>query len=147
MAVALGARLAPLSPTAIQTVYLGVTVQCDASLKAIPLRTHFFLAVSSPTYHLSFCLDARVINAVALHKMSSLVPTIPTQSLSEVISPGIISLFIQGLETGLVISQFSRWLYLGQAEGSAITMLVLFVTIVGLSAFTRFLFDCVPPPD
>ncbi|KAH9982020.1 hypothetical protein BJV74DRAFT_58047 [Russula compacta] len=66
--------------------------------------------------------------------MSSFVQLPPrntTQSISEFISPGIVSLFIQGLETGLVISQFSQWLYLGHAEGSAITILVLFVTTVG----------------
>ena len=128
---------------------LAVTIQCDASIEATPLRAHFFLAVPSPLIIFLSAWYARVINAVALHSMSSfvqlLLPRINTQSVSEELSPGIVSLFIQGLETGLVISQFSQWLYLGHAEGSAITLLVLFVTTVGLSAFTRFLFDCFPP--
>ena len=64
---------------------------------------------------------------------------IPAQSIGDVLSPGIVSLFIQGLETGLVISQLSQWLSLERSEGFAITALVIFVTTVGLSAFTPFL--------
>lgn len=64
---------------------------------------------------------------------------IPAQSIGEVLSPGIVSLFIQGLETGLVISQLSQWLSLERSEGFAITALVIFVTTIGLSAFTLFL--------
>ena len=67
---------------------------------------------------------------------------IPPQSISNVLSPGIVSLFIQGLETGLVFSQLSQWLSLERKEGFAITALLLFVTTVGLSAFTPFLRDC-----
>jgi uncharacterized transporter YbjL len=63
---------------------------------------------------------------------------IPTQSIGDVLSPGIVSLFIQGLETGLVISQLSQWLSLERREGYAITALVIFVTTVGLSAFAHF---------
>ena len=61
-------------------------------------------------------------------------PGIPPQSISNVLAPGIVSLFIQGLETGLVFSQFSQWLSLERKEGITITVLVLFVTTVGLSA-------------
>jgi hypothetical protein len=75
----------------------------------------------------------------------------PAQSISEVLSPGIVGLFVQGLETGLVISQLSQWLYLDRREGLAITLLVVFVTTVGLSAFvhlfshkTNFLFHRSP---
>jgi hypothetical protein len=67
------------------------------------------------------------------------IPPIPPQSISNVLSPGIISLFIQGLETGLVFSQFSQWVSLERKEGITITVLVLFVTTVGLSAHS-------PPP-
>jgi hypothetical protein len=63
---------------------------------------------------------------------------VPSQSISEVLGPGIIGLFVQGLETGLVLSQFSQWLCLGRRDGIAITLLVLFVTTVGLSAFPCF---------
>jgi hypothetical protein len=59
---------------------------------------------------------------------------IPPPSIANVLSPGIVSLFIQGLETGLVLSQFSQWLSLERKEGITITVLVLFVTTVGLSA-------------
>jgi hypothetical protein len=54
--------------------------------------------------------------------------------MSNVLGPGIVSLFVQGLETGLVLSQFSQWLSLERKEGITITVLVLFVTTVGLSA-------------
>jgi len=57
-----------------------------------------------------------------------------SQSISNVLGPGIVSLFIQGLETGLVFSQFSQWLSLERKEGIAISVLVIFVTTVGLSA-------------
>jgi len=62
----------------------------------------------------------------------------PMQSISEILAPGIVGLFVQGLETGLVISQLSQWLYLERKEGTGITLLVVFVTTVGLSAFARF---------
>lgn len=62
----------------------------------------------------------------------------PMQSISEILAPGIVGLFVQGLETGLVISQLSQWLYLERKEGVGITLLVVFVTTVGLSAFARF---------
>lgn len=61
---------------------------------------------------------------------------IPQQSILNVLSPGIISLFVQGLETGLVFSQFAQWLALERREGLTITLLVLFVTTVGLSAYS-----------
>ena len=63
---------------------------------------------------------------------------VPTQSISEVLGPGIVGLFVQGLETGLVLSQFSQWLCLGRRDGVPITLLVLFVTTVGLSGFPCF---------
>jgi hypothetical protein len=63
---------------------------------------------------------------------------LPAQSISEVVSPGIVSLFVQGLETGLVISQLSQWLFLDRREGIAITLLVMFVTTIALLAFIRF---------
>ena len=68
------------------------------------------------------------------HQLSAAVTGIPPQSISNVLGPGIVSLFIQGLETGLVLSQFSQWLSLERKEGITITVLVLFVTTVGLSA-------------
>ena len=81
-------------------------------------------------------------------------PVLPPQSISNVLSPGIVNLFVQGLETGLVFSQFSQWISLKRkdSEGIAITVLVLFVTTVGLSArsfvFVRseFMFSHVTVP-
>ena len=58
---------------------------------------------------------------------------IPPQSLINVLSPGIFSLFIQGLEIGLVLSQLSQWLSSERKEGITITVLVTFVTTIGLS--------------
>jgi hypothetical protein len=66
-------------------------------------------------------------------QLSAAAATGTTQSISNVLSPGIVSLFVQGLETGFVISQLSQWLSLDRKEGTAITVLVIFVTTVGLS--------------
>jgi hypothetical protein len=65
----------------------------------------------------------------------SLLP--PPQSISENIAPGIIGLFVQGLESGIVLMQLSRWFYLGRTESIGVKALVLFVTTVGLSALTQ----------
>jgi hypothetical protein len=55
------------------------------------------------------------------------------QSKVDVISPGIVGLFVQGLETGLVIAQFSRWFSSPVRNDSmAFSTLVVFVTVVGL---------------
>jgi hypothetical protein len=71
---------------------------------------------------------------------------IPAQSISNVLSPGIVSLFVQGIETGLVISQLSQWLSLEQGDGTAITVLVIFVTTVGLSALSPHYLSHVTDP-
>ena len=55
------------------------------------------------------------------------------QSQVDVLGPGIAGLFVQGLETGLVIAQFSRWFSTPVRNDSvAFSILVLFVTVVGL---------------
>jgi hypothetical protein len=56
----------------------------------------------------------------------------PPQSISEVLAPGIVGLFVQGLETGLIITQLSRWLYIGRLDSVAVNILVIFVTTIGL---------------
>jgi hypothetical protein len=56
----------------------------------------------------------------------------PPQSISEVLAPGIVGLFVQGLETGLVITQLSRWLYVGRLDSMPVNILVIFVTTIGL---------------
>ena len=70
------------------------------------------------------------------HLFVSGIPPGSPQSISNILSPGIISLFVQGLETGLVLSQFAQWLSLERKEGTTTTVLVLFVTNVGLSVLS-----------
>ena len=51
----------------------------------------------------------------------------------DILGPGIISLLIQGIQTGMVFSQFATWLSLpGRTEYRFITVLTVFITIVGL---------------
>lgn len=55
------------------------------------------------------------------------------QSEASALAPGIAGLFIQGIETGLVFSQFSQWCFGAErSEGSALSAVVIFVTVVGL---------------
>jgi hypothetical protein len=55
------------------------------------------------------------------------------QSQSTVLGPGIAGLFIQGIGTGLVIAQFSRWFSASERnENVILTVLIIFVTAVGL---------------
>jgi len=65
--------------------------------------------------------------------MSNSTALLGPQSQVHVLGPGIAGLFIQGIETGLVISQLCRW-YSSQErnESMAFVILVLFVTAVGL---------------
>ncbi|KAH9060658.1 hypothetical protein EDB87DRAFT_1683357 [Lactarius vividus] len=56
------------------------------------------------------------------------------QSLTPVLGPGIVGLFIQGIESGLVIAQFSQWFAaLEHSESSALSIVIIFVTVVGLA--------------
>ncbi|KAI0297022.1 hypothetical protein B0F90DRAFT_987679 [Multifurca ochricompacta] len=52
-------------------------------------------------------------------------------SISNVLSPGIVGLFVQGVQTGLVITQLSQWLCLEQTERFVINALVTFVCAIG----------------
>ena len=56
----------------------------------------------------------------------------PQQSVSEVIAPGIVGLFVQGFQTGLVVSQLAQWLNLKRTESATTIALVTFVTFIGL---------------
>jgi hypothetical protein len=65
------------------------------------------------------------------------------QNQGMVIGPGIAGLFIQGIETGLVISQFCRWFSSTERNDSvAFSTLVIFVTMVGLCVDFRTLIFC-----
>ncbi|KAH9060674.1 hypothetical protein EDB87DRAFT_1576809 [Lactarius vividus] len=56
------------------------------------------------------------------------------QSQASVLGPGIAGLFIQGIESGLVITQFSQWFAtLDRSESSVLSTVVIFVTVVGLA--------------
>jgi hypothetical protein len=58
--------------------------------------------------------------------------------LSTVLGPGIVGLFIQGLITGLVIAQFSRWFSAPERnENAAFSALIIFLTAVGWCVFFR----------
>jgi uncharacterized membrane protein len=59
----------------------------------------------------------------------------PQQSTSDVTAPGIVGLFVQGFQTGLVLSQLAQWLNLKRTESAPMTVLVVFVTLIGLSVF------------
>jgi hypothetical protein len=56
-----------------------------------------------------------------------------SQSQASVLGPGIVGLFIQGIESGLVFAQFSQWFAsLDRSESTVLTTIVIFVTVVGL---------------
>ncbi|KAH8993160.1 hypothetical protein EDB92DRAFT_1944757 [Lactarius akahatsu] len=54
------------------------------------------------------------------------------QSLGEVRAPGVVGLFVQGIQTGLVVSQWAQWLNLERRESTSMIALVVFVTVIGL---------------
>ena len=61
-----------------------------------------------------------------------------SQNQASVLAPGIVGLFIQGIESGLVFAQFSQWFAaLDRSESSVLTTIVIFVTVVGLYASSR----------
>ena len=56
-----------------------------------------------------------------------------SQSQASLLGPGIVGLFIQGIESGLVFAQFSQWFNAhDRREGSLVFIIVMFVTAVGL---------------
>ena len=75
----------------------------------------------------------------------------PTQQLSQlpasaltggqvasILGPGLVGLLIQGIETGLIFAQFSRWFSKYDRNGSPVlSIVVIFVTIVGLCVSPR----------
>jgi len=81
--------------------------------------------------------DSSTISTVSLGTSAD-VP-----SLRHALSPGIVGLFVQGLEAGLVLAQFSSWLSIPEhTESLFIVSLTVFVTIVGLWASC---ISCVSP--
>ncbi|KAN0136626.1 hypothetical protein V8E53_005673 [Lactarius tabidus] len=64
----------------------------------------------------------------------SVTQTQLAQSQASVLGPGVASLFIQGIESGLVLAQFSQWFNsCDRIESSLLSTVVVFVTVVGLA--------------
>lgn len=64
----------------------------------------------------------------------------PQQSTSEVTAAGIVGLFVQGFQTGLVVSQLAQWLNLKRKESTSMIALVAFVTVIGLLVYLNLCF-------
>ena len=61
----------------------------------------------------------------------------PTQA--SLLGPGIADIFIQGIEAGLVLAQFSQWFSASdRMESLFLSTIVVFVTLVGLCASMHF---------
>jgi len=58
-------------------------------------------------------------------------PDVP--NLRHALSSGVVGLFVQGLETGLVLAQLSSWLSIPEhTESLFVISITVFVTTVGL---------------
>ena len=65
-----------------------------------------------------------------------------TPSEASLPGPGIVGLFIQGLESGLVVVQLFQWFCASdRIKGSLLSTIVVFVTLVGLCASRNFTCD------
>ena len=68
-------------------------------------------------------------------------------NLRATLHPGIVGLFVQGLQSGLVLAQLSSWLSFPECtESRLVVTLTVFVTAVGLwasclSCFSPFLYS------
>ncbi|KAH9032552.1 hypothetical protein EDB84DRAFT_1561948 [Lactarius hengduanensis] len=64
----------------------------------------------------------------------SVPPTQFPQGHSSALGSGIVGLFIEGIEAGLVVAQFSQWFYgSDRRESSLLSAVIVFVTVVGLA--------------
>jgi small ligand-binding sensory domain FIST len=63
---------------------------------------------------------------------STIPPQGSLQSKATVLGPGIAGLFLQGIESGLVVAEFCRWFSMERNDGAAFSSFVVFVTVVGL---------------
>lgn len=64
----------------------------------------------------------------------SVPPTQFPQGHSTALGSGIVGLFIEGIEAGLVVAQFSQWFYgSDRRESSLLSAVIVFVTVVGLA--------------
>jgi hypothetical protein len=70
-------------------------------------------------------------------------PPSSLQGQVSVLGPGIAGLLIQGIESGLVFAQFSQWFFgSDRTESSLMSIVVVFVTLVGLYASCRLFIPC-----
>ena len=62
----------------------------------------------------------------------------PSQNQADILGAGIVGLFIEGLQTGLVLAQLSRWFSTPERnENTAFSAFVIFMTAVGLCVSFR----------
>jgi hypothetical protein len=53
------------------------------------------------------------------------------------LGPGIVGLFVQGIESGLVLAEFCWWFSSDRRERHLVSTIVVFVTVVGLYVIPR----------
>jgi hypothetical protein len=79
--------------------------------------------------------DVTPHGTLAMYDSSALdsLGTNSAPSLHAALHPGIVGLFVQGLEIGLVLAQLSSWLSFPECtESRLVVTLTVFVTAVGL---------------
>ncbi|KAF8266019.1 hypothetical protein EI94DRAFT_1803656 [Lactarius quietus] len=65
---------------------------------------------------------------------SSVTATQLAQSHALLLTPGIVNIFVQGIESGLVFAQFSQWFYTSdRIECSLLSSILVFVTLLGFA--------------
>ena len=121
-----------LSPhSALPTIYFKELVR-------IPGRTYSIELLPHPTAH-SHSLPPSRLHRTRQIMSGSVPPTQLTQDQASSLGPGIADLFIQGIESGLVLAQFSQWFNdCDRIESSLLSTVVVFVTLVGLCASRHF---------
>ena len=63
-----------------------------------------------------------------------------SQSQVSLLGPGIVGLFVQGIESGLVFAQFSQWFFESdRSQSPLLSTIVVFVTVVGQYVSSRLL--------
>ena len=122
-----------LSETAHRVEPLQVQIRsiCRIFSPTFPSRAFFAIVCGRPTWRLAkpFFMSDSIISTALLGARSDV------QSLSNNTSPGIIGLFVQGLEAGLVFAQLSSWLSgPDRTDSLPVVILTVFVTTVGLWA-------------
>ncbi|KAI9435575.1 hypothetical protein H4582DRAFT_2130548 [Lactarius indigo] len=64
------------------------------------------------------------------------------RSRVNVFGPGIVGLFVQGIEAGMVFSQLATWLFLpGRTEHRFVTVLTIFITTIGFVETAVYFFS------